>query len=1539
MKFCYQYAFVSLLLLLSITAYAQPNSNFTSSATEGCASFTVQFTSSEQGTGFTHDWDFGNGIVTGGPTNPSRTYTTVGTYTVKHTITGSNGTTTTTKTSLITVHPTPTADFTASPLAGCPPLLVKFTDKSVAGIGSMTYDWVLGSGATPATSTNANPSATYTTPGLQNVTLKVTNSKGCVHTITKSQFINVYDKPVIAFTADNTEFCSAPAVANFASTSTGAGGVASYAWNLGVGTSAVQNPSNVNYPGPAPAQYNVSLTVTGNNGCTETLTKNAYIRIITVTANFSSTASVCVGDPIKFNNSSTQGSIFSWNFGDGGSSSEKDPAHVYTQAGSYTVTLKAAIGSCSNTITKTVLVRPKPTPSILMNPGIPCPAPSTISFSTNPAMTSYSWTFKDKWANTIGTSTSATPSQVFPTNVYERDRSHYVSVDVVDVFGCKSTVAREITIDTLFTEMSWYSTVPNCVPWPVELKVGLKSLDMVYKPVDALTSAKSYKWNLGDGTTSTDAVPKHTYTDSGQYRVTVEIETTNGCILRDTMIVEVGYKPNIIDFTVTPRVVCPKNWVGFKAKVTGYEPLQYKWFYGDGAIDEILAYDSASHFYKCANVDSFEIFLQVSHYSCFDTLRKPKHVVVLGPCANFSYAVNCPNEKSIKFVDQSVSKTSRIWYFGDGQSATDEIVSHTYATAGYYDVMLVSINTNTGCKDTMTRNIYVGDNPIGLAASKTKICLGDTVKLNTTFSKMWVWRIYEWYLDGNKLRDTGEVIVLRGLTPGQHTIKVIAMQSSLQCEQVIERVDYITVGDPVAGFMTDKVRQCKGDEIVFTDTSQTPKGSTISRRSWSFGGGPGDTLSVSTASTKKKYHANGTYNVRLTVTDNIGCTNTVNMPGYVTIQKPQASFLLPAIGCTRVPILFNNNSRDAVSYEWSFGDGDTSIALMPYHAFGTSGTYTPKLIAIDDIGCRDTFTKVIETTKPVANFTISDSMAVCPPLISNFDAAPSVRAKSFIWNFDDLGAPGTMQRHTIVYNAPKEYNVMLVAVDSLGCMDTTYRSVQVLGYEGAFDYSVSSGCAPLTIDFHSKVKGTVPTMIWDFGDGNTQTATQQQTITYTYNTPGKYIPRLIFNNNQGCVIGSDGADTIVVDGVTPDFDPGPACQFSKVTFNNKSTAVDRPITVNAWTFHTGERKSDKNPDYWYGAPGQYMVKLRVVNAQGCTDSIEKEITVNVPMEMKAGSDTVICLTDSIQMMPEGGVSYTWSPPVGLSCSTCNNPFAFPKVKTIYRAISTDINGCHDTASVEVGIKTHVISTVGDGGEICDGEKIKLSVFGGNRYLWTPGNSVDNPVGQEPIATPNTTTKYRVVSYEGRCIPDTNFVDVIVRPKPTVTVKGEQTIVAGNSADLIASGTGIARFAWTPKETLTCDNCADPVANPYKTTTYTIRVYTQFDCVDSASVTVTVLCDKSQVFIPNTFTPNGDGVNDVFMVRGTGISNVKMFRVYNRWGQVLFDRTNVPVNDAANGWDGTFSGSQLPPDVYIYTVEAYCDNGDLMTFKGDITIIR
>jgi gliding motility-associated-like protein len=139
--------------------------------------------------------------------------------------------------------------------------------------------------------------------------------------------------------------------------------------------------------------------------------------------------------------------------------------------------------------------------------------------------------------------------------------------------------------------------------------------------------------------------------------------------------------------------------------------------------------------------------------------------------------------------------------------------------------------------------------------------------------------------------------------------------------------------------------------------------------------------------------------------------------------------------------------------------------------------------------------------------------------------------------------------------------------------------------------------------------------------------------------------------------------------------------------------------------------------------------------------------------------------------------------------------------------------------------------------------------------------------------------------------------------------------------------------------LSCTTCPDLLHHLKKKTEYTITVTNNGGCVNIDKITVFVTCDNNNIFVPNTFSPDGDGNNEIFYPRGRGVATVKSFRVFSRWGQQVFQKQNFMINDISSGWDGTFKGQKLPPDVYVYIIELYCDNGNVINLKGDVMLVR
>jgi gliding motility-associated-like protein len=130
-----------------------------------------------------------------------------------------------------------------------------------------------------------------------------------------------------------------------------------------------------------------------------------------------------------------------------------------------------------------------------------------------------------------------------------------------------------------------------------------------------------------------------------------------------------------------------------------------------------------------------------------------------------------------------------------------------------------------------------------------------------------------------------------------------------------------------------------------------------------------------------------------------------------------------------------------------------------------------------------------------------------------------------------------------------------------------------------------------------------------------------------------------------------------------------------------------------------------------------------------------------------------------------------------------------------------------------------------------------------------------------------------------------------------------------------------------------------VASPKQTTKYTVLVQNEGGCTSRDDVSIFVVCAEGNLFLPNTFSPNGDGLNDVFFPRGKGIHGLRNFRVFNRWGEVVFEQANLQANDMSKGWNGTFNGKLASQDVYVYTIDVICENNFVFSHKGNVALIR
>lgn len=244
--------------------------------------------------------------------------------------------------------------------------------------------------------------------------------------------------------------------------------------------------------------------------------------------------------------------------------------------------------------------------------------------------------------------------------------------------------------------------------------------------------------------------------------------------------------------------------------------------------------------------------------------------------------------------------------------------------------------------------------------------------------------------------------------------------------------------------------------------------------------------------------------------------------------------------------------------------------------------------------------------------------------------------------------------------------------------------------------------------------------------------------------------------------------------------------------------------------------------------------------------------------------------------------------------------------------------------------------------MCANDSTVLHASGAVSYAWSPANTLNNATIANPIARPATTTTYTVVGTDSvNCYSDTAQATVTVNPKPAISLGPDITLQTGDFYTLnsTTSGGTITNWLWTPATNLSCTTCPEPTAEIKWDITYRVNVTNQYGCKASDTINIKTICDNSTVYIPNAFTPDGDGVNDVFMVQGKNIYVVKSFRIFNRWGELIFEKLNFSPNNPAFGWDGKIRGVVSPPDVFVYTVEVMCGSGKVNFFKGNVSLLK
>lgn len=1251
-----------------ITVSANQTPQFTTNTNTLCLGSAISFTNADVNIK-SYLWNFGDN-QNSTEQNPTHTYISAGKYDIRLTITTNNNCNyTTTVKDLINVQNNAISNFTINNRTGCAPLNVLFSNLSVNDTARL---WEFGDGVT---STEQNPSYTYTEEGEYAVTLRSFNPSGCTSIYTIPKAITIAP-PISGFIADKRSTC-APAKVSFNNTSTNS---SQWLWDFGDGeTSGLKDPVHTY---TSPGNYNVRLIASDAKGCSDTLTLKSYIQVSSSIANYTAppTTSGCTPLNAAFEMTEPNAVSWFWDFGDGNTSSLKDPLHTYTKNGFFTVSLTIQLNTgCSKMYPnfKTFDVQGG-TPEFTFTQSN-CPS-YIVNFKDttygNPVL--WSWDFGD----------GTTSSEQNPIHAYSESGFYTVIFDVTTSKGCSSKIIQSNLIQlkecTIGAGVANTSTPVGGGP-AGDLLVGKKTkigtqntkapingcIPLLVNFHNILPGKISWFWDFGDGITSILENPIHTYVKDGNYDITMIAKNSAGIsdtIIYTNYIHASGVETN---FSFTQSSDCTNATLVFTDSSSN--ATSWLWDFGDGTTTTT---QNPSHTYALTG-KNYNIKLITSNGDgCRNSMSSNFLSVIDSAVVEADKYLVCSNQP-VSFNCFSSNSASYLWDFGDGATSALKDPTHTYSIDGSFSVTL-KLNSN-GCMHTVSlAKPIVSENPIADFTSKLKSgCNSMSVDFfnSSTKTSLPLSSHSRWdFGDGSPTQFVDDTIHIY-TQAGTYLVKLL-VNTDNKCSNNITKTIHV-YPSVIADFSNTQNTTCFPITLTYADSS-TKAVSWL----WEFGDGSTSTLKNPVHTFKQLPSSD----VKLTITDTIGCQASITKPNVVVFKT---DFSVSASrGCAPLKVDFTDLSVNASTWHWNFGDGAVSTSQNPSHVYSNNGIYPVQLISSTSTGCTDTMTfNSVITNKPTANF-ISKNPTNCSPTLVSFTDS-SLNAVSWIWDFGD-GSSSNNQNPAHIYNIPGLYTIKLVVANTEGCTDTMIRVnyIKVPGTIANFSTSTKLFCAQSVVKFED-ASINASSWTWNFGDGNTSSL---QHPSNTYQNAGQYTVSLIVQDMFGCISNFTLANPITVHSLpVSNFSVSDTsfCPPSSVSFNNHS---QNAISY-SWHFGNGDTSSLQNPSHSYLNPVKDTISLIATNEFGCSDtSTNNSVVVNrLPMadftaNIREGcSKMLVSFSDSSDVITNG--NYFWDFGNGTT-STEKNPATTFIDRGSYSIslIISDSHGCRDTVTKPAYIK-------------------------------------------------------------------------------------------------------------------------------------------------------------------------------------------------------------------------------------------------------------
>ncbi len=671
-----------------------------------------------------------------------------------------------------------------------------------------------------------------------------------------------------------------------------------------------------------------------------------------------------------------------------------------------------------------------------------------------------------------------------------------------------------------------------------------------------------------------------------------------------------------------------------------------------------------------------------------------------------------------------------------------------------------------------------------------------------------------------------------------------------------------------------------------------------------------------------------------------------------------AAYAAPELYCDGLEVSFENQSIGGSNYQWNFNDPaypDSIVTVEnPTWVFSDTGTYVVELIVGDMIQCSDTFEQEITVHLPSLFADFNFSYANCTDSLTievadlSFDTIVDIA--SWDWQLVDanniLLASSSLQNPVFNVTTSTEATLTLIITATNGCTQEFTQTFPANVFnEDTFPDEISA-CFDNSVPLNPNPLPGV-TYMWTppngLDDPNSSTPLASPDSTTTY---------VVFIDNQGQCELYDTV-TVVVDTLAAEFAADVPCDF-EVFFTDDSFNAQNYT----WYFNDpgnpNATSNLQNPSFVYSDTGTFTAMLVVDNGEFCIDTAYQVFNIDSPELFPSFDFDVVNCTDSfvVELMDMsshlGGLNFDWTWYISEGGSVIDsfmiqNPTVSVSSSSTYTIdlVITDDNGCRSQVTEVIEAQVFGEDFIPDAMLICANDSVQLNPnpVNGLSYFWSPPTGLSDPNVPSPNAFPggNTTYSVEITDQYGCVFTDEVMVTVDNTFEPTLEGYVESdTIFVGDTTQIFTTQDPNYNYSWEFSESLSDLGISNPLAFPLENTTYTLVVTDASGCENTIQFLVVVTespCDDPNIFLPNAFTPNGDGENDVLRLLGNGIEEMHLI-IYNRWGQKVFE-----TFDQSIGWDGTFKGSQLPPDAFGFYLTVRCINGDDYYKKGNITLLK